>query len=112
MKEKKIIPVKRKTNAKKKIRVKGIIHSTSVRPKTTIRRTAIRGKTLEKTIQTHAITNRRGIYFSNNLSISKEMIKIKNYFKIQNQKSIKKDKPLYIFDLSKVSSKYIGETEK
>ncbi|MDH3766469.1 MAG: ATP-binding protein, partial [Nitrosopumilus sp.] len=38
--------------------------------------------------------------------------KIKNYFKIQNQKSIKKDKPLYIFDLSKVSSKYIGETEK
>jgi hypothetical protein len=108
----KIIPVKRKTNAKKKIIVKGIIHSTSVRPKTTTRRTAIRGKTLEKTIRTYAITNRRGIYFSNHLSISKEMMKIKNYFKIQNQKSIKKDKPLYIFDLSKVSSKYIGETEK
>jgi len=40
------------------------------------------------------------------------MMKVKNYFKIQNQKGIKKDKPLYIFDLSKVSSKYIGETEK
>ena len=112
MKERKIIAVKRKTNAKKKIITKGTIHSTSVRPKTTTRTTAIRGKTLEKTIQTYALTNRRGIYFSNNLSISKEMMKVKNYFKIQNQKGIKKDKPLYIFDLSKVSSKYIGETEK
>ena len=67
MKERKIIAVKRKTNAKKKIIIKGTIHSTSVRPKTTTRTTAIRGKTLEKTIQTHALTNRRGIYFSNNL---------------------------------------------
>ena len=112
MKVKKIIAVKRKTNAKKKIIAKGIIHSTSVRPKTTTRRTVIRGKTLGTTIRAHALTNRRGIYFSNNLSSAKDMMKVKNYFKIQNQKGIKKDKPLYIFDLSKVSSKYIGETEK
>lgn len=112
MKEKKIIAVKKKTNEKKKIIANGTIHSISVRPKTTTRRSGIRGKILEKTIRTHDVRNRRGIYFSNNLSSVKEMMKIKNYFKIQNQKDIKKDKPLYIFDLSKVSSKYIGETEK
>jgi len=69
-------------------------------------------KTLEKTMQTKSLTNRRGIYFSDNLSISKDMRKDQNYFKKQNQKGIKNDKPLYIFDLSRVSSKYIGETEK
>jgi len=109
---KKIIGVKRKTNAKKKIIAKGIIHSISVRPKTIVRRTTIRKKILEKTIRSDTLTNRRGIYFSNNLSSSKDMMRVKNYFKIQNQKGIKKDKPLYIFDLSRVSSKYIGETEK
>ncbi|MDH3341628.1 MAG: ATP-binding protein [Nitrosopumilus sp.] len=46
------------------------------------------------------------------MSISKDMRKDQNYFKKQNQKGIKNDKPLYIFDLSRVSSKYIGETEK
>jgi len=112
MKEKKIIAVKRKTNTKKKIIAKGTIHSTSVRPKTTTRRTVIRRKTPDITIRAHALTNRRGIYFSKNLSSAKDMMKVKNYFKIQNQKSVKKDRPLYIFDLSKVSSKYIGETEK
>jgi hypothetical protein len=112
MKDKKIIAVKRKTNAKKKTIAKGVMHSMSVRPKTTTRRTTIKKKTLEKTIRTHALTNRRGIYFSNSLSSSKDMMKVKNYFKIQNQKGIKKEKPLYIFDLSKVSSKYIGETKK
>ena len=66
----------------------------------------------EKTIRSDTLTNRRGIYFSNNLLNSKDMVKVKNYFKKQNQKCIKKDKPLYIFDLSRVSSKYIGETEK
>jgi len=63
-------------------------------------------------MQTKSLTNRRGIYFSDNLSISKDMRKDQNYFKKQNQKGIKNDKPLYIFDLSRVSSKYIGETEK
>jgi len=106
MAKKKIIGTKRKTN------VKGIMHPTSVRPKTTTRRTRIRKKTLEKTMQTKSLTNRRGIYFSDNLSISKDMRKVQNYFKKQNQKGIKNDKPLYIFDLSRVSSKYIGETEK
>jgi SpoVK/Ycf46/Vps4 family AAA+-type ATPase len=105
---KKIISTKRKTNAKKKIIAKGIIHSISVRPKTTARRRTIRGKT----IRSDTLTNRRGIYFSNNLSSLKDMVKVKSYFKKQNQKGIKKDKPLYIFDLSRVSSKYIGETEK
>ena len=53
MKEKKIIPVKRKTNAKKKIIAKGITHPISVRPKTTTRRTAIGGKILEKKLFEH-----------------------------------------------------------
>jgi len=106
MAEKKIVGAKRKTN------LKGIMHPTSVRPKTTARRTKIRKKTLEKTMQTKSLTNRRGIYFSDNLSISKDIRKDQNYFKKQNQKDIKNDKPLYIFDLSRVSSKYIGETEK
>ena len=112
MAEKKINGVKRKTNTKKKMIAKEIMHSISVRPKTTARRTTIRKKTLEKTIRSDTLTNRRGIYFSNNLSSSKDMVKVKNYFKKKNRKGIKKDKPLYIFDLSKVSSKYIGETEK
>jgi len=112
MAEKKIVGVKRKTNVKKKIIAKGIIHSISIRPKTTTGRATIRKKTLEKTIRSDTLTNRRGIYFSNNLSSSKDMVKVKNYFKMQNQKGIKKDKPLYIFDLSRISSKYIGETEK
>ena len=106
MAEKKIVGAKRKTN------VKGIMHPSSVRPKTIVRRTRIKKKTLEKTMQTKSLTNRRGIYFSDNLSISKDMRKDQNYFKKQNQKGIKNDKPLYIFDLSRVSSKYIGETEK
>ena len=111
MAEKKLSVQRRKTITKKKIIAKGIIHSISVRPKTTARKTTIRKKTLEKTIRSDTLTNRRGIY-SNNLSNSKDMVKVKNYFKKQNQKCIKKDKPLYIFDLSRVSSKYIGETEK
>ena len=109
---KKIIGVKRKTNAKKKIIAKGITHPISVRPKTIVRRTTIRKKILEKTIRSDTLTNRKVIYFSNNLSSSKDMMRVKNYFKIQNQKGIKNDKTLYIFDLSRVSSKYIGETEK
>ena len=84
----------------------------SAKRKTTARRTTIRKKTLEKTIRSNTLTNRKGIYFSNNRSSSKDLMKVKNYFKKQNQKGIKKDKPLYIFDLSRVSSKYIGETEK
>jgi len=106
MAEKKIVEAKRKTN------VKGIMHPSSVRPKTIVRRTRIKKKTLEKTMQTKSLTNRRGIYFSDNLSISKDMRKDQNYFKKQSQKGIKNDKPLYIFDLSRVSSKYIGKTEK
>jgi len=112
MAEKKIFGVKRKTNAKKKIIAKGIIYSMLVRPKTTARRITIKKKTLEKTIRSDTLTNRKVIYFSNNLSSSKDMMRVKNYFKIQNQKGIKNDKTLYIFDLSRVSSKYIGETEK
>ena len=109
MAEKKIIGTKRKTNAKKNS--KGIIHAISIKPKTT-RKTTIVRKTLEKTMQSNTLTNRRGIYFSDNLPSSKDMVRDQNYFKEQNQKGIKKYKPLYIFDLSRVSSKYIGETEK
>ena len=109
---KNIISAKRKTIVKKKKNVKGITHPISVRPKTTSRRTVIKKKTLEKTMQSNSLTNRRDIYFSDNLSISKDMRKNQKYFEKQNQKGIKNYKPLYIFDLSRVSSKYIGETEK
>ena len=112
MTEKKIISAKRKTIVKKKKNVKGITRPISVRSKTTSRRTVIKKKTLEKTMQSNSLTNRRDIYFSDNLSISKDMRKNQKYFEKQNQKGIKNYKPLYIFDLSGVSSKYIGETEK
>jgi len=59
-------------------------------------------------MQPDAIMNKRRICFSDNPPSSKSRVKDQNYFKEQN----KKDNLLYIFDLSRLSSKYIGKTEK
>ena len=57
--------------------------------------------------------NRHTVYFSGKILNSKDLTKEQNYFKFKkNPKSTKKDRPLYIFDLFRISSKYIGETEK
>ena len=52
--------------------------------------------------------NRRVVYFSGKLLSSKDLMAEQDYFRGKNPK----DKPLYIFDLSEVLSKYIGETKK
>jgi len=63
-------------------------------------------------MQPDAIMKKRCICFSDNPPSSKSKVKDQNYFKEQNKKDIKKDNLLYIFDLSRLSSKYIGKTEK
>jgi len=63
-------------------------------------------------MESHTLTDRRGVYFSGKLLSSKDLMKDQNYFRGKNPKGLRNHKPLYIFDLSKVLSKYIGETEK
>ena len=83
----------------------------AIKRKTTVKRT-IRKTTSKKRIQPNAITKRRGIYFSGKLLSSKDLSEEQNYFGEKRQQGHITDKPLYIIDLPKVSSKYIGETEK
>lgn len=57
--------------------------------------------------------NRRVVYFSGRILNMKDLTEDQKYFMYKrNRKRVIKDKPLYIFDLSDILSKYIGETEK
>ena len=58
-------------------------------------------------------STREIVYFSEKILTSTNPKNLQNYFKNrQNTKNLTKIKPLYIVDLTKSSSKYIGETEK
>ncbi|MDH5569284.1 MAG: ATP-binding protein [Nitrosopumilus sp.] len=83
----------------------------AIKRKTTVKRTTIRKTTSKKSIQPNAITKRRGIYFSGRLPRSKDLSEEQNYFREKSQRPIT-EKPLYIIELPKISSKYIGEAEK
>jgi len=63
-------------------------------------------------MQPDALMNKRCICFSDNPPSSKSKVKDKNFFKEQNKKDIKKDNVLYIFDLSRFSSKYIEKLKR
>ena len=53
------------------------------------------------------------MYFSGKLLSSKDLTKEQNYFiDKKSPKTTTNDEAFYIFDLSGISSKYIGETEK
>ena len=84
----------------------------AIKRKATIKRTTVRKIIPKKRLQSNISTNRRGIYFSGKLLSSKDLTEEQDYFGEKNQKEIRNDKPIYIFDLPKVSSRYIGETEK
>ena len=84
----------------------------TIKRKATIKRTTVRKTISKKRLQSNTSINRRGIYFSGKLPSSKDLTEKQNYLREKNEKEIRNDKPLYIFDLSKVSSRYIGETEK
>jgi SpoVK/Ycf46/Vps4 family AAA+-type ATPase len=84
----------------------------ATRKKSAVKRITVRKTMSKKRLQSNINTNRRGIYFSGKLQSSKDLTEKQNYFKEKNQKEIRNDKPLYIFDLPKVSSRYIGEIEK
>ena len=84
----------------------------TIKRKATIKRTTIRKTISKKRLQSNTSTNRRGIYFSGKLPSSKDLTEKQDYLREKNEKGIRNDKPLYIFDLPKVSSRYIGETEK
>jgi hypothetical protein len=106
---------KRRSTAAKKAaatRKKNAVKKVVTRKKNAVKRTTVRKTISKKRLQSNISTNRRGIYFSDKLLSSKDLTEKQNYFKEKNQKGIRNDKPLYIFDLPKVSSKYIGETEK
>lgn len=66
------------------------------------------GKTSAR-MQKHGITNRRVIYFSGKMLGSVDLRREQEYLRT---KSTVKDRPLYIIEMSGISSKYIGETEK
>ena len=84
----------------------------AIKRKVTIKRTTVRKIIPKKRLQSNISANRRGIYFSGKLPSSKDLTEKQDYFGEKNQKGIRNYKPLYIFDLPKVSSRYIGETEK
>ena len=72
-----------------------------------------RKKTITKRTKSNLGMKRRIVYFSGEILNVKDLTVDQNYFMDKkNQKRTIKEKPLYIFDLSDVSSKYIGETEK
>jgi len=81
--------------------------------KTTAKRMIIRKTIKKKRMKPNILTNRKSVYFSDKLLSSKDLMKDQDYFRgKKNPKDLTNNKPLYIFDLSKVLSKYIGETEK
>ncbi len=86
--------------------------SMTVKRKAAIKKTTVKKTTSKKTSQSNISANRKCIYFSGKLSSSKYSTVKQNHIRDNDQKGIRKDRPLYIFDLPKVVSKYIGETEK
>ena len=80
----------------------------AIKRKITTKRAIIRKNITKKIRKSNSITNRRVVYFSGKLLSSKDLMAEQDYFRGKNSK----DKPLYIFDLSEVLSKYIGETKK
>ena len=64
-------------------------------------------------MQKPGTANRRIIYFSGKMLGSEDLKSEQKYFRgRKNPESTAKDRPLYIIELSGISSKYIGETEK
>ena len=69
-------------------------------------------KTLQrKTVKSNIRTRNRIIYFSGKRLSASELTKEQEHFKGKNSRN-KNDKPFYVFELTKFTSKYIGETEK
>ena len=72
-----------------------------------------RKKTIIKRKESSSSKSRRIVYLSGKILNTKDLTEDQKYFMHKRiQKRTIKDKPLYIFDLSNVTSKYIGETEK
>ncbi|GKS67927.1 hypothetical protein YTPLAS73_14740 [Nitrosarchaeum sp.] len=66
---------------------------------------------MTKRTKSNKILNKRIVYFSGKLLRSKDLTEEQNYF-IHKKPPKTTDKAFYIFDLSGISSKYVGDTEK
>jgi SpoVK/Ycf46/Vps4 family AAA+-type ATPase len=85
----------------------------SIKRKITTKRKIVRKTIIKKKMKSNIFTNRKIIYFSGKSLSSKNLMKDQNYLPNKKYpKDLTNYNPLYIFDMSKVSSKYIGETEK